>query len=188
MLWEVFEIGESIGVQTGTGILLLDEVQLEGKERLDIRTFIRGYQDFIGSIFNKTYGTSLGQRSRSNEERRPLPGTSRYFLRRHLHPFLKPLFKILSDSSGFLRTEQNNQNHPTSEKDSSSLFRTSGLPSDKGKDLGLSISGRKGIRQYPMSLTRIRSEEKLSTYITKKPGPYIVVFSLDQGCIASESA
>jgi methionyl-tRNA formyltransferase len=47
---EVFEIGESIGVQTGTGILLLEELQLEGKERLDIRTFIRGYRDFIGSI------------------------------------------------------------------------------------------------------------------------------------------
>lgn len=47
---EVFEIGESIGVQTGTGILLLEEVQLEGKERVDIRTFVRGYRDFIGSI------------------------------------------------------------------------------------------------------------------------------------------
>ncbi|MBP7811416.1 MAG: methionyl-tRNA formyltransferase [Candidatus Moranbacteria bacterium] len=47
---EVFEIGESIGVQTGTGILLLKEVQLEGKERVDIQTFVRGYRDFIGSI------------------------------------------------------------------------------------------------------------------------------------------
>lgn len=49
-LGEVFEIGESIGVQTGTGILLLEEVQLEGKERTDIRTFVRGYRHFIGSI------------------------------------------------------------------------------------------------------------------------------------------
>ncbi len=49
-LGEVFEIGESIGVQTGTGILLLEEVQLEGKERTDIQTFIRGYRNFVGSI------------------------------------------------------------------------------------------------------------------------------------------
>jgi len=47
---EVFEIGESVGVQTRTGILILGEVQLEGKERVDIRTFIRGYRNFIGSI------------------------------------------------------------------------------------------------------------------------------------------
>lgn len=47
---EVFEIGESIGVQTGTGILILEEVQLEGKERTDIRTFIRGYRNFVGCI------------------------------------------------------------------------------------------------------------------------------------------
>ncbi len=49
-LGEVFEIGESVGVQTGTGILLLEEVQLEGKERVDIQTFTRGYRNFAGSI------------------------------------------------------------------------------------------------------------------------------------------
>ncbi len=47
---EVFEIGESIGVQTGTGVLLLEVVQLEGKEKTDIKTFINGYRKFIGSI------------------------------------------------------------------------------------------------------------------------------------------
>lgn len=48
-LGEVFEIGEGIGVQTATGIILLHEVQLEGKERADIQAFINGYKNFIGS-------------------------------------------------------------------------------------------------------------------------------------------
>jgi methionyl-tRNA formyltransferase len=48
-LGEVFEIGDSIGVQTTTGVIILEEVQLEGKERADIRSFVNGYKSFIGS-------------------------------------------------------------------------------------------------------------------------------------------
>jgi methionyl-tRNA formyltransferase len=49
-LGQVFEIGDRVGIQTARGIILLDEVQLEGKERVDIADFIRGYPDFIGAI------------------------------------------------------------------------------------------------------------------------------------------
>lgn len=48
-LGEVFEIGEAVGVQTATGVIILEEVQLEGKERTDIKAFINGYKDFVGS-------------------------------------------------------------------------------------------------------------------------------------------
>ena len=33
----------SVGVQTGDGILMLEEVQLEGKKRMDTAAFLRGY-------------------------------------------------------------------------------------------------------------------------------------------------
>ncbi len=49
-LGQVFEIGERIGVETSRGIILLDEVQLEGKDRTSIGDFVRGYPDFIGAI------------------------------------------------------------------------------------------------------------------------------------------
>lgn len=49
-LGEVFEIGDSIGVQTATGVIILSEVQIEGKEKTDIRSFINGYKNFVGSI------------------------------------------------------------------------------------------------------------------------------------------
>ncbi len=48
-LGEVFEIGDAIGVQTATGVIILEEVQLEGKERTDIKAFVNGYKNFIGS-------------------------------------------------------------------------------------------------------------------------------------------
>ena len=47
---EVFEIGESIGVQTINGVIILKEIQLEGKEPIEIKTFLNGYKNFIGSI------------------------------------------------------------------------------------------------------------------------------------------
>lgn len=47
---EVFQIGDKIGVQTGKGIIILEEVQLEGKEKIAIEGFVRGYGDFVGSI------------------------------------------------------------------------------------------------------------------------------------------
>lgn len=47
---EVFQIGEDYGVQTTLGIILLHEIQLEGKEPINIKGFLNGHPDFIGSI------------------------------------------------------------------------------------------------------------------------------------------
>jgi len=49
-LGEIFEISDKVGVQTSEGVVILEEVQLEGKNKLDIRNFINGYPDFVGSI------------------------------------------------------------------------------------------------------------------------------------------
>lgn len=46
----VCEIGEKIGVQTGSGILFLETVQLEGKSPLPIREFLNGNEGFIGTL------------------------------------------------------------------------------------------------------------------------------------------
>jgi methionyl-tRNA formyltransferase len=37
------------GIQTGDGILVLRQVQIEGKRQMDIAEFLRGQRDFIGS-------------------------------------------------------------------------------------------------------------------------------------------
>lgn len=47
---QVFELGEKAGVQTGSGIVFLEEVQLEGKSRLPIAEFLLGNKDIIGSF------------------------------------------------------------------------------------------------------------------------------------------
>jgi len=47
---EVFQVGEKFGVQTTTGTIILEEVQLEGKNRTNIVDFINGYPNFIGAI------------------------------------------------------------------------------------------------------------------------------------------
>lgn len=49
-LGTVFEIGEKIGVQTSSGIIFLEEVQLEGKTPVPIRDFLNGNEDFIGTL------------------------------------------------------------------------------------------------------------------------------------------
>lgn len=49
-LGKVFEIGEKVGVQTTTGIVFLEAIQLEGKTPTDIKEFVRGYSDFIGGL------------------------------------------------------------------------------------------------------------------------------------------
>ena len=49
-LGQVFEIGDTIGVATARGTILLNEVQLEGKSCVSIRDFVRGYPDFVGAI------------------------------------------------------------------------------------------------------------------------------------------
>jgi len=50
LLGEVFEAGEKIAVQTGAGTIILEEVQLEGKNNLKIKDFINGNPTFLGSI------------------------------------------------------------------------------------------------------------------------------------------
>ena len=47
---EVFEIADDIGVQTGSGVIILKEIQSEGKNVMTVREFKNGHPDFIGSI------------------------------------------------------------------------------------------------------------------------------------------
>lgn len=47
---EVFELGEKVGIRTGAGVILLEEVQLEGKDRMSVQEFLRGNKGFIGSL------------------------------------------------------------------------------------------------------------------------------------------
>lgn len=49
-LGEVFQINEKIAVQTGSGIIFLEEIQMEGKNNLKIKDFINGNPSFVGSI------------------------------------------------------------------------------------------------------------------------------------------
>ena len=44
---EVFQLGEKFGVQTAMGTIILEEVQLEGKNITNIIDFINGYPNFI---------------------------------------------------------------------------------------------------------------------------------------------
>jgi len=46
---EIFEIGESIGVLTANGVIILEEIQPEGKKNMSAQDFINGYPKFIGS-------------------------------------------------------------------------------------------------------------------------------------------
>lgn len=47
---EVFEIGCDIGVQTIKGVILIKEIQKEGKKTTDIKSFVNGHPKFIGSV------------------------------------------------------------------------------------------------------------------------------------------
>lgn len=47
---EVFELGEDIGVQTGNGVVILKEIQKEGKKSVAVKSFINGNPDLIGTI------------------------------------------------------------------------------------------------------------------------------------------
>lgn len=47
---EVFEIGSDIGIQTNEGVILIKELQKEGKKATDIASFVNGHPKFIGSI------------------------------------------------------------------------------------------------------------------------------------------
>lgn len=46
---QILELGEKIGIQTGSGVLFLEAVQLEGKTVLPIAEFLRGNAEFIGA-------------------------------------------------------------------------------------------------------------------------------------------
>ena len=51
---EVVEVNQdSILVKTGNGLLQLDEVQLEGKKRMETDAFLRGYPVEVGTILSK---------------------------------------------------------------------------------------------------------------------------------------
>ena len=47
---EVFEIASDIGIQTEDGIIILKEIQVEGKKTVGIKSFLNGYPSFLGSI------------------------------------------------------------------------------------------------------------------------------------------
>jgi len=49
-LGEVVRIDDNIAVQTISGMIILEEVQLEGKNSTSIETFLNGYPNFIGSV------------------------------------------------------------------------------------------------------------------------------------------
>lgn len=49
-LGEVFEIGDKVGVMASSGVIILEEIQIEGKKSLSVREFLNGYPDFVGSI------------------------------------------------------------------------------------------------------------------------------------------
>lgn len=47
---EVFELGSDIGVQTENGVIILKEIQKEGKKAVSSKDFINGHPAFVGSI------------------------------------------------------------------------------------------------------------------------------------------
>lgn len=47
---EVAEVDGALAIGTGNGLFLPQAVQLAGKKRTDIGSFVRGYPDFIGAI------------------------------------------------------------------------------------------------------------------------------------------
>ncbi|MEI6587727.1 MAG: methionyl-tRNA formyltransferase [Candidatus Moraniibacteriota bacterium] len=49
-LGEVFRSNEKVAVQSGVGIIFLEEIQLEGKSNLKIDDFLNGNPSFVGSI------------------------------------------------------------------------------------------------------------------------------------------
>jgi methionyl-tRNA formyltransferase len=47
---EVFELGSDFGIQTENGVVIIKEIQREGKKTASIKEFINGYPNFVGSI------------------------------------------------------------------------------------------------------------------------------------------
>jgi methionyl-tRNA formyltransferase len=44
------QIGKEIAVATGSGALILHEIQLAGKRAMMIEEFVRGQRNFVGSL------------------------------------------------------------------------------------------------------------------------------------------
>lgn len=47
---KVFEENDVVKVKTGNGNIILEEVQLEGKNKMKATDFVRGYANFVGSV------------------------------------------------------------------------------------------------------------------------------------------
>lgn len=47
---EVFEIGDDLGVQTSSGVIILKQLQKEGKKATDAKSFVNGQPGFIGTV------------------------------------------------------------------------------------------------------------------------------------------
>ncbi len=47
---KVFEENDVVKVKTGNGNIILEEVQLEGKNKMKATDFVRGYANFLGSV------------------------------------------------------------------------------------------------------------------------------------------
>lgn len=50
---QILDLSDGVAVATGGGALILREVQLGGKRAMDIRDFVRGQRDFIGSFLGE---------------------------------------------------------------------------------------------------------------------------------------
>lgn len=50
LIGEVFSLKDKIAVKSGKGAIILEEIQLEGKNSVKIGDFINGYPEFIGSF------------------------------------------------------------------------------------------------------------------------------------------
>ena len=47
---QIFQLGDKLGVQTLEGVIILEEIQLEGKKAVSISEFTNGYPAFVGSV------------------------------------------------------------------------------------------------------------------------------------------
>ena len=47
---KIFKVNDDVAVQAKDGIIILEEIQLEGKPSTGIKSFLNGHPDFIGSI------------------------------------------------------------------------------------------------------------------------------------------
>lgn len=98
--------------------------------------------------------------------------------------FLKPFFKDAPASSSDSFSGQAEQSSESHDEKGLPFISVQDIWTalGQGKDLRfLDIRTREAFDRSHVPYSEYVSEEKLSTYTTKKPGPYIVVFSLDQG-------